>query len=505
MSSSDHVLTVTADDAVAEIAVYDGNMNVVAKDVGSLTPTLPAGLYRIRIRVGSGTAEQLVALDADKTVNFGPVPFLSAIPLQDTEKTHEYHMFAASAAASGPAQRTLGTGASIMVFAREWSADGTLSAGNPAAGLSLLDSSEAVLADIGSEAVLRNARDVSAGWRADVAPGGYLLRLELGDPNKTVLLRPIYVSPGHQLQLFCLVCDHVVEDDDSVAETSKTRRTIRRADLAGASIAISLNMGFDPGDHRTRLSELGCIALTQSRGLFSKSLVDELAREKFNNPMLGLFAACLLLAERPDDKQQFRTILDNLLPMFGPDHPDLQALWWQRGDESRIGDGRLHVLPMLRASWNLAVDRSIRTLDVFSFGTFYNKLSRIVPSAPWLMLMDNDWAVSEDAIDDYISARAQVTRAQAKAALAAEALSKHYFKRVYSTVRNLLPDNLASYLPGVTLKSLAPQPTGAGPPLQMPAPASATPLIAAAEKADLARSLAIPPDLLDEILKRKGH
>jgi hypothetical protein len=484
-------------------------MNVVAKAIGTLQSTLPAGLYRIRIRVGSATAEQLVALDGDKEVNFDPVPFVSAIPLQGTEKTHPYHMAAAAAAAAGPAQKTLGNGASIMVFAREWSADGTLSSGNPAAGLSLLDSSENLLAEIGNEVEPRPDGDVSAGWRADVWPGGYILRLELDDPNKTVLLRPIYVSPGHQLQVFCLVGDHVVEDSAGGAVSTTTHRTIRRADLAGAALAISpdfADAGFDPGDRRTRMSELGCIALTQSRQLFSQSLVDELVSENFDNPLLGLYAACLLLNERPNEKAQFRTILDHLLPLLGPDHPDLQALWWQRDDNSQIGDGRLHVLPMLRTSWNLAVDRSIRTLDVFSLGTFYNKLPRIIPSAPWLMLMDNDWAASDDAIDDYIRARthAEVTRMQARAALAAEAFRKQYVKRAYSAVRRLLPTSLASYLPDLSLTSQQ-QPTASGAPMQAPAPQGDGPPIAAAEKADLARSLAIPPDLLDQILKRKGH
>lgn len=514
MSMSDsYALTVETDDRIAEIVVYDGNLNVVAKGVSRLTETLPTGLYRVRIRVGSATDEKLVALDRDQTVKFGPVSFLSPIPLSDTEKTHEYHMAAAVETASQFVRSPLGTGASIMVFSREWSVEQDRSSGNPAEGLDLLDADEKVLARIGHEARVRNNLDACAGWRADVDPGGYFIRLELGDADKTVLLRPIFVSRGHQLQVFCLVGDHVVEEqaDDAAGEssTSGARRTIRRADLTNAAIAISRTNSFDPDDRRTRLSELGCNALAQSRTGMTDALIDELMQEKFENPMLGLFAAHLLLRDRPDDKELFRTVTTNLLAILGPDHPDLLALWWQRGDDNKIGDGRLHVLPMLRASWNLAVDRSIKTLDVFSLGTFYDKLPRIVPSPSWMMLMDNDWAVSDLAIDQYLKARAkvQMSRADALAALKAEAFRKQYVKRAYSAVREMLPSSISGYLPNLAPEIAAVQapPSGGLESLPAGAPAQSAGPLEASEKADLARTLAIPVDVLDSILKRKGH
>lgn len=499
MSPSDHVLKVKADDEIADIAVYDGNMNVVAKGVGGLEQALPAGLYRVKIRVGSESAEQLAALDGNKTVEFDPVPFASAIPLNKTIKTHEYHMGAAYEA-SRNVSKQLGHGASIMVLAREWSPEGNQSAMNPAQGLCLLDPNEQLLSEIWNEADVRtgNGRDASAGWRADVNPGSYFLRLALDDPDKTALLRPIYVSPGHQLQVFCLVGNHFVHE-------GQERKAIRRADLAAASVVISQSGSFDPNDRLARLSELACNALAQARPLLPQPLVDELLDAKFDNPMLGLFGAHLLLKARPDDKALFRTVTDNLLRMLGPDHPDLQALWWQRGDEKPIGDGRLHALPMLSASWSLAVDRSIKTLDVLSLGTFYSKLTRIIPSAPWVMLMDNDWAVSDSAIEDYLKARehAHLSRAQAKAALRMAAFQKHYVQRVYSTVRGMLPESVSSYLPVWSASAPAGE-RSAGLESMDESVAAPAPL-ESAERAQLARTLSIPVQMLDAILKQKGH
>jgi len=505
-----YVLSVETDDRIAEIAVYDGNLNVVAKGANRLTEKLPGGLYRVRIRVGSSTDERLVALDRDQSVSFGPVSFLSPIPLKDTEKTHEYHMAAAVRTATHFARDPLGAGASIMVFAREWSVEQNMSGGNPAEGMALLDANENLLAEIGNEAAVQRDRDACAGWRADVKPGGYFIRLELGDADKTVLLRPIFVSPGHQLQVFCLVGDHVVEEQaegQTGESATKTRRTIRRADLANAAIAISRNGSFDPDDRRTRLSELGCNALAQSRTIMTDTLIDELMQVKFENPMLGLFAAHLLLKDR-SDKELFRIVTTNLLTLLGPDHPDLLALWWQRGDHRRIGDGRLHVLPMLRASWNLAVDRSTQAHDIFSLGTFHDKLPRIAPSASWMVLMDNDWAVSDLAIDQYLRARVKMQQSRAETIAAIDAFRKQYVKRAYTAVRELLPTGLSAYLPDlapeIAIAQTGPSGEAAGSPPVDALSKSAGPL-QSSEKADLARNLAIPVDVLDSILKRKGH
>jgi hypothetical protein len=292
-------------------------------------------------------------------------------------------------------------------------------------------------------------------------------------------------------------------------------RSVRRADLAAAAIIVSPSGHFDPDDRHARLSELACHALTQSRVVSSRSLVDALISEKLGNPMLGLFAAHLMVKEMtksPDgnaedgaeDKALFRTVTDHLLGMLGPDHPDLQTLWWQRGEGAQLGDGRLHVLPMLRASWELTVARSIKTFDVLSLGTFFDKLPRIMPTAPWVILMDNEWAASDEAVTEYLNARehAHLSRAQAEAALRAEAMAKRFFKRAYSTVLNLVPASVARYLP-----STAPAIDTAGPPADSAAaPAGpSVPVIGSDEKAELSRALGLPASVLDSILRKIGH
>jgi hypothetical protein len=134
MSASDSKLTVRMADDAAEISVIDGNFNTVARGIGTVEQVLPRGLYKLRIRVGPSVEEELIALDQDKELDRDTLAFPSAIPLNQTSRSHEYHQ-AAARQASNTARVKLGTGASVLVFAREWSGPKSPLQANPATGL----------------------------------------------------------------------------------------------------------------------------------------------------------------------------------------------------------------------------------------------------------------------------------------------------------------------------------------------------------------------------------
>ena len=69
--------------------------------------------------------------------------------------------------------------------------------------------------------------------------------------------------------------------------------------MSGSAIAISLDHQFSPKRQRTRLAEIARYALTQSRRILSDGLLRELLDEKFDDPMLGLLGAHLLLRDKP--------------------------------------------------------------------------------------------------------------------------------------------------------------------------------------------------------------
>jgi hypothetical protein len=514
MSASSNILTVETADTAAEISVLDGSLNNVGRSVGRLRKELPRGIYKVRVRVGPSFQEQLVSLDQDREIKVDALAFASPIPLTGTSRSHEYHQ-AAAIDASRNARTRLGSGASVMVFAREWSAPDGRSQSNPAAGLTFCDESGGTLAVVADKADVRTSGDASAGWRADVAPGAYRLRLEFSDGSG--LERSLFATSGKQTQVFLLQRDQVLPDG----------KVDRRADLLGATVTISPSQSFNPQDRRVRLSELACYALTQSRRILSDEVMDELLNEKFEDPMLGLLGAHLILhdnpkglSEQPDALRQFKIVTDNLLRLLGPDHPDLQTLWWRRGDGGSIGDGRLHSLPMLRRSWDLAVEKSFQKADAIALQSACNAaIAGIRPAAPWLVwrAVTKDSTSAEagalfDVLGDYLHARA----------LAAGS-------RVLQSVKQAVPSGGK-----VRGKSFAARATKAADPakravrklrskvstaesLQAPAPGepgiltsleSAVATVAASvlldhdEKADIARTLGVPSQMLDAMLRR---
>jgi hypothetical protein len=483
MSQSEYKLTVTAGDQLAEISVINGILNPVAKSVGRLSKTLPGGLYKVFVRVGCNLDEQLVSLDQDRELRFGAPDIPSPIPLASSSKSHEYHRTAAMEAAA-TVRDTFGAGASILVFAREWSPGSAGSRDNPVAGLQFLDEHENVLTSIEERADVRCDNDPSAGWRCDVTPGPYRLRLDL--PDGTSNERALYAAPQTQTQIFLLQRDYRLRDG-----TKK-----RRADLAGGTVAISTDFGFDPYSQRTRLSELACYALTQTHHILSDSLLSEVLEEKFDNPMLGLLGAHLVLRDHPQDARLFQVVTDNLLRLLGPDHPDLQALWLRREQRGVLKEPQLRTPPMLRRSWDLVMEESVRRPDVIpSDSTSNSVMVRILPVAPWLVWRGDgrkgfsidapeaDLPITVKALVDLLATRA---RSDAERATA----MKGTIERLITSLRAILSRVKAAIARG---------------PASAPARSHPTPPLSDEDKVEIARVLGVSGRVINETLQRVFH
>ena len=120
MSMSSNMLTVLAADETAEIAVLDGDLQTVAKGIGRLQQSLPAGLYKVRVRVGPTLVEKLVSLDQDREIALAPALIPSPIPLERSSRGNASHT-AAAIETSWKVRDVFGAGASVLIFAREQS------------------------------------------------------------------------------------------------------------------------------------------------------------------------------------------------------------------------------------------------------------------------------------------------------------------------------------------------------------------------------------------------
>jgi hypothetical protein len=484
---------------MAEISVVNAGQERVSKAVGEMKASLPAGIYKVRIRVGPSVEEKLVSLDQDRALKIDTLKFPSPIPLNDTLRSHEYHQAAAHNASITP-RDNFGAGASILVFARDWTYDGTSSVSNPAVGLSLLDDKGQLLANIEERASIdaRPQFDPSAGWRANVDPGAYRLRLQFSDGSE--IERALYAASGTQTQIFLLLRE----------QTLSSGQTECRADLTGGTISISPTQEFDPADQVVRLKELACYALTQSRRALSDSVRAEIVNEKFSDPMLGILGAHLILRDEPDGSQKSEylgRIEANLERLLGPDHPDLRALHLKTGGEEGHDYGLVSP-PMLRASWNLAVQASIENSGAISVGSTSEAIARtVLPSTLWLLWRPETADALNDRTDrltsslkDYLDARGRLESAREEARVksvneetpAASAKGELALGNViWRSVQNIIGRLPLAARDAASAERAPPPPTS-------PSPLS----LSTDEKAELSRALGVPTSLLEETLQQ---
>jgi hypothetical protein len=447
MSSSTSWLRIRAGDTAAQIKVLDSSANVVAKGVHRLDEQLQDGFYKIRVRVGSETEERLVALDASlPEQSFARPDIPTPIPFEGSTYSHEYHQDMVREAWDTPTDAG-GQGAHLLLSAREWSPAQNLGHPDPAGALALIfpDGKSLPFAHF---ARVRTAADACAIGRVKVNPGLYCVELKL--PDGTRLRRALYASANWTTQLYMLFRD---QDGQRVP------------DLAGGSVTIAGEPAI--ASDESRLTELAVDALVQHREIMGDDMRAMLA-SKFFRPLLGILCGHLLLRD-PGQKDLLGIVVDNLLNLLGPEHPDVASLCTKvEGKVPSVSEP-----PMLRASWDLLIEASAGRPDLILPDSPAAKVAPyVVPSAAWLV-----WQPPADAQDtSRVDAKLEVLRSYI------EAQSK-----VFASSKSVARDFAAGDAddPALDSRSLS----------------SGTPGLDKGAFADLTRALGVPRQMLDGMLK----
>jgi hypothetical protein len=365
--STEHRLVVEAADPLAEVSVYDGAFKRLGRGVGRYEASLPDGLYEVRARLGGTVQEKLISLDRDQSIRFESVAFESPIPISGTSTADAAHQAAVAKALGQP--KTFGAGSGILVVVRDRPRSGPTSAPpptSPASGLALIAPDGSRLLDIGASApVDRNGDAAVAAIYAQVNPGTYRLRIDLPDGGGRE--RALIASPGWRTQCFMI------------------RRRIRElpfADLDRGAVSLAtLGAAFGPADQRVRLAEAARDALVTHRQI-ADAAAEALMKLKFEDPMLGLLVAHLLLRDRPD-APVLAVVLENLIRLLGADHADVRAIAL---DSPKETPGAIADMPMLRASWDRIVQHSLKRPALVPAGSAASKAAtRVLPTSPWLV------------------------------------------------------------------------------------------------------------------------
>lgn len=401
MSPSDQIprilLQVRAADRGTEIFLMDARLNRIKTAIGEMHEEVVPGLYKIRFRSGGTMQDHLVEVPTElppgqtAVLVYGPpLQFSSAMPLTNTRTSHEYHQ-AAWSRASMPPDIHIGSGAFLFVLARDpEKLPGRATSHRPWHGLSLhsIDNTNRALGLDFSDAPYRNEDLGVAAVQLEVNPGTYLLRVDTGLWG--IREMAVHASAGWQTQIFLSSSSWQrtrYGSQKSYAEPPRTYTT-RRVDLNSAAV-LMVRPGniVNPSDPQWRLTELARQGLAQNRDTVRADDLRDMLWAKFDNPMLGVFGAALML--RSESSSEFlQEVVENLTTLL-PDHPDVAVLRLAVGLQDRpdvVSQHSFPLPPMLLENWKRLIQASIEIperIPIYSpaaviGGSYYSE-------GPWLV------------------------------------------------------------------------------------------------------------------------
>jgi hypothetical protein len=386
-------LMVVASDSQSEILLLDGRARLIERVSGPVhTFGVEPGIYRVKVVTGTATQEKAVVVDKDISISFDAPRFVSSAPLAGTSTSHEYHMAAADSQ-SRITHVVDGTGSSLFFLVRDWTSGGSRTSqriiGNPAEGLSLhstVPGGERKICDLATAGTSGQGGDPWSACTISLVPGVYELRLQL--PSGELLRQSFVASPGWQTQSFLFMRQY---------GTESLRQW--RADLSRTSVLLSRNNGFSPNEPMLRVADLARVRLASRRYRKGSEgevplLPDEmrsLLRNKFDNPMLGIYAAHLLLLEKSLDASLFDTVVTNLRNLLGS-HPDVEALALRSHAAPQTPFDNP---PMLSRSWSLVVEASVERSDIVTSSLTQWSSGNFLGEGPWHVGLSPSTAAAE--------------------------------------------------------------------------------------------------------------
>lgn len=353
-----HVLTVYTGDRAAQIFVLDSQFHLCARSSGDEASfQLNEGSYIVQVKSGSETREEAFALERECSVHFKPIDFKSPVPLPGVSQASGSKLEMSLMFSWGSIPVDLGTGSKLYVFGNSPSSNYLLDAISsdiyPARGLTLRDFDDRVLINFSDYAVGSPER-IDNCWLAcalDVKPGNYVLCLETDDGNS--YRQTVVTCDNWQTQVFLELRDYGVSKRDIAA------------DLFNSSIMMSkTDYGFNPRDEvnfsdgtNYRVTEQVRQFLGRKKDTISRELMQTLTSDEFDNPMLGLYSAHLLIRNSDGEFAVVKTIIKSLRRMLGTAHPDVEALALKVGLST---DFVFNEFPMFADSWKFVLERSFK-------------------------------------------------------------------------------------------------------------------------------------------------
>jgi hypothetical protein len=316
---------IMAEDSSAELILIDNSFAKIASAIGSIEQEVSPGLYKVRAKVGDKTEDKLFEVsDTNKFITVASLCFASPAPLPKTSTGHGYQLEPCSKFASRALQRE----ASLFVFARDSQHQfGERAQAPPWRNLALTDARGRKIESLEmvGTALPENG---CIGFDARLEPGMYFLS-QPGSGVASVNLLPIVVSEGWCTQVFLdsQARPLIGISNPRISPAVSGISPAREIDLCGGAVAL-----IRPGAHATfdahalRLTEIARRNFMEGKQAVSQQDLQAMIYGKHEAPMLGLYAAHMLLAKPAINWDLVATITGNLGRWLGTDHPDVDVL-----------------------------------------------------------------------------------------------------------------------------------------------------------------------------------
>jgi hypothetical protein len=365
MSASDIELTVTCDNAAAELLVVGSDFKMIAHGAPPLRARVEPGIYALKAKIGSKVTERLELIEprAEPYSFELPAPrFESPMPLDGTTTSREDQREAPDPfmRSSGPRislqGENAGTG-SLVLFVRDTDHSNSAHAAEQREayakgfeGFQLLDLGGRQIVDFDTRAVKKPEHGY-LGAQVQLAAGPYVLAWG-HDDQQTCLA--INVVKGWALQVFLRL--------QSVGGDSTH---MRPAFCDAAFVLDRVDAGYSAAREDFRIMEAARIALLDRRPVAGGQKMRTLLAGRCTNPMLNLYGAHLLLTVPKGDFDLLAQVVTNTAAVLGSLYPDLAALAWAcesgtgkrpAGFDTRPWPEILAALdgpPLLTPSWDL--------------------------------------------------------------------------------------------------------------------------------------------------------
>lgn len=411
------------------VAVLDGWEEPKGEGYGEVKLALPRGLYTVRLERGGAIREEIVRHTKPRKIELLEPQRQSAVPSFDTTYAHEYYSYTAhehslkdtdqaapifDAAGDRPGR--------LFVFVRAASEE-QYHGEDLSESLFLFDLGGTRVTDFGPTTTVQDRKQ---GWMAlsiSAPAGSYRLHFSGLRPREMILS----VFPGWETQLFVPF--------------------EKRPRLSQASVLLAKRgKGFHPDDRTAQVVDAALRGLQSGIDVLPPDDSELLLHGKFENPLLGLIGAHLLLLQKHPKWEVLEMVVGNL-GMLLQGSADVQALRLAvaLGQDKKMPVDRVTQPPMLRRGLDVVLQAAASSADLLPEGSLVERVAPyLLADSPWTM-WSMPTVVAGNLVQDPLQIVTQVAAEQLEQAVkkSGDKLSTMPLGEMSSLMKAALPGVLA--------------------------------------------------------------